>query len=138
MNAILMTMNVTLEEKKMENEPSINFDRLFSLYLEECLIVFEASHDFSNEERLDVYRKAFSKIIKKVIYDASIKAECAREEVVSGLAPISGKDFEGHTDHDEIIIGHWAEDGCKYDITVPPPLRESILYALNNVDQITH
>lgn len=38
-------------------------DKLFLLYLEEALCIFEEPHNYNNAERLDQYRKAFHKVV---------------------------------------------------------------------------
>ena len=42
-------------------------DRMFTQYLENALIEFEAPHNMDESERLDVYRKAFHKVVKNKI-----------------------------------------------------------------------
>ena len=38
-------------------------NRLFMQYLETALIEFESPHNMNEYERLDVYRKAFNKVV---------------------------------------------------------------------------
>ena len=51
-------------------------DRMFTQYLENALIEFEAPHNMNETERLDVYRKAFHKVVKNKLE----KKECDNGE----------------------------------------------------------
>lgn len=65
--------------------------------------------------------------------------ELANKEFKRIIAPLTPS-FDGyrkHPTHNDVIIGHWHEDGNEFEIKCPPQLRDclyEILTSLNNLE----